>query len=175
MTNKERFISVFGESSYNNIVNVAKEANAINIFEWLLDEYFEPVKRSSKEDECIKADEEIVKETMSSSPVIKESIKRKQPKGSGYDLKWYVSVVEDFYLTNEETLNFALKDDQSSGKKPKTISGMKSRFMVAVDTLHLKDEIEVHRYYQNTVNECVVLSKPMNFNGNKFAKATIRR
>jgi hypothetical protein len=109
------------------------------------------------------------------SLVTKKSVKRKQPKGSGYDLKWYVSVVEDFYLTNEETLNFSLKDDQSSGKKPATISGMKSRFMVAIDTLHLKDEIEVHRYYQNTVNECVVLSKPMNFNGNKFAKATIRR
>jgi hypothetical protein len=49
MTNKEKFISVFGEGSYNNMVSVAKEANAIDIFEWLLDDYFEPVKLTSKE------------------------------------------------------------------------------------------------------------------------------
>ena len=52
MTNKEKFVEAFGESSYNNLACVAKEANAIDIFVWLLDEYRELCK--SRADDIVK-------------------------------------------------------------------------------------------------------------------------
>lgn len=58
MTNKEKFVETFGESSYNNLVGAAKEANAIDIFVWLLDEYKEPCK-SVDEIKYVKADDVI--------------------------------------------------------------------------------------------------------------------
>lgn len=168
MTNKEKFVEAFGESSYNNLVGVAKEANAIDIFVWLLKDYSEPTINLSKEEiEYMKPawmrDEEAVQDA---NP--KSSRRGGARPGRGYDLKWYMDAVSDFYLGNAKSIEFKVSDDLSSGKKVNTIDGFKSRFIVAVKELELDEEIWVHKYYQGTCNECVCLEKP-NFKNSKAA------
>lgn len=167
MNNKDKFVEVFGESSYNNLVGVVKEANAIDIFVWLLNEYKEPCK-SSDEIKYVKADN-MIKIDMDDIP---EEPKKRRYRGSivgrGYDLKWYVDAVEDFYLGKAKSIEFKMSDDLSSGKKVNSIDGFKSRFIVAVKELELEEEIWVHKYYQGTCNECVCLEKP-NFKNSKAA------
>jgi len=174
MTNKEKFVEAFGESSYNNLIGAAKEANAIDIFVWLLDEYREPCK-SSDEIKYVKADG-IVKVDMDDIP--EEPNKCHYNKGSklgkGYDLKWYIDAVSDFYLGKAKSIEFKLSDDLSSGKKTNTLDGFKTRWKVAVNKLGLSEEISVHKYYHGTCNECVCLEKP-NFNNSKAAGFTNMR
>lgn len=159
MTNKEKFVETFGDACYNNFVGVAKEANAIDIFVWLLNEYREPCK-SSDEIKYVKADN-VIKIDVDD---ISEEPKKRRYKGSivgrGYDLKWYMDAVSDFYLGQAKSIEFKMSDDLSSGKKVNSIDGFKSRFIVAVKELELDEEIWVHKYYQGTCNECVCLEKP---------------
>lgn len=166
MTNKEKFVETFGESSYNNLVGAAKEANAVDIFVWLLDEYREPCK-SSDEIKYVKADD-VVKIDMDD---ISEEPKKRRYRvsaGRGYDLKWYVDAVEDFYLGKSKSIEFKMSDDLSSGKKTKSLEGFKTRWKVAIKELGLTEEIWVHKYYIGTCNECVCLEKP-NFKNSKAA------
>lgn len=157
MTNKEKFVEVFGESSYNNLVGVAKEANAIDIFTWLLGEYREPCKSSDE----IKIDVASMHPHMD---IIPEEPKKRRYRGSivgrGYDLKWYMDAVSDFYLGQAKSIEFKMSDDLSSGKKTKSLDGFKTRWQTAVKELELDEEIWVHKYYQGTCNECVCLEKP---------------
>ena len=88
--------------------------------------------------------------------------------GRGYDLKWYVDAVEDFYLGKAKSIEFKMIDDLSSGKKTKSLDGFKTRWQTAVKELGLDEEILVHKYYQGTCNECVCLEKP-NFKNSKAA------
>jgi hypothetical protein len=160
MTNKEKFVEAFGESSYNNLVGAAKEANAIDIFTWLLDEYKEPVRRT---DDIIKID---------TDDIPKEEPKKRHYRGSltgrGYDFKWYLDAVEDFYLGKGKSIELKMSDDLSSGKKVKSIDGFKTRWQTAVNELGLNEEIWVHKYYAGTCNECICLEKP-NFKNSKAA------
>lgn len=152
MTNKEKFVETFGEANYNNFVGVAKEANAIDIFVWLLDEYRELCK--SRADDIVKM--------IDMNDIPKEPKKRhyRVSAGRGYDLKWYIDAVEDFYLGKAKSIEFKLSDDLSSGKKTKSLEGFKTRWKVAVNELGLAEEIWVHKYYAGTCNECVCLEKP---------------
>ena len=162
MTNKEKFVETFGESSYNNLVGVAKEANAIDVFTWLLDEYKEDTIKYVKADNVIKIDMDD----------ISEEPKKRRYRGSiigrGYDLKWYMDAVSDFYLGQAKSIEFKMSDDLSSGKKVKSLDGFKTRWQIAVNELDLTEEIWVHKYYQGTCNECVCLEKP-NFKNSKAA------
>lgn len=169
MTNKEKFVETFGESSYNNLVGVAKEANAIDIFTWLLDEYREPCK-SVDENKCVAADNAIKIDVASMHPnsaimdIISKEPKKRRYRGSivgrGYDLKWYMDAVSDFYLGQAKSIEFKMSDDLSSGKKVKSLDGFKTRWQIAVNELDLAEEIWVHKYYTGTCNECVCLEKP---------------
>jgi len=166
MTNKEQFVKVFGESSYNNLVGVAKEANAIDIFTWLLEDYREPTIKLSKEEiEYVKRDEEAAQDAVETKS---KHSKRRSSKGRGYDLKWYQDAVSDFYLGTAKSIEFKMSDDLSSGKKVKSLDGYRTRFIIAVQSLGLGEEIWVHKYYIGTVNECVCLEKP-NFKNSKAA------
>lgn len=173
MTNKEKFVEAFGESSYNNLVGVAKEANAIDIFVWLLDKYREPCKPAD-EIKYVKADD-IVKIDVDN---ISEEPKKRRYRGSligrGYDLKWYIDAVEDFYLGKAKSIEFKMSDDLSSGKKTKSLDGFKTRWQTAVNELGLSEEIWVHKYYAGTCNECVCLEKP-NLKNSKAAGFTNMR
>lgn len=168
MNNKDKFVEVFGESNYNNLVGVAKEANAIDIFTWLLDEYKTP---SGVADEIkyVKADN-VIKIDMDDIP--EEEPKKRRYRGSligrGYDLKWYVDAVEDFYLGKSKSIEFKMSDDLSSGKKTKSLDGFKTRWQTAVKELNLDEEVWVHKYYAGTCNECICLEKP-NFKNSKAA------
>lgn len=157
MTNKEKFVETFGESSYNNLVGVAKEANAVDIFVWLLKEYYTPV-RDANEVKYVKADSEEPKKRRYRGSIV----------GRGYDLKWYMDAVSDFYLGQAKSIEFKMSDDLSSGKKTKSLDGFKTRWQTAVKELELDEEIWVHKYYQGTCNECVCLEKP-NFKNSKAA------
>ena len=167
MTNKEKFVEAFGESSYNNLVGVAKEANAIDIFTWLLDEYKTPVRMD--EIKYVKADD-VVKIDTDDTP--KEEPKKRRYRvpltGRGYDLKWYIDAVEDFYLGKSKSIEFKKSDDLSSGKKVKSLDGFRLRWLTAVNELGLSEEIHVHKYYAGTCNECICLAKP-NFRNSKAA------
>ena len=160
MTNKEKFVETFGESCYNNFVGVAKEANAIDIFVWLLKEYYAPV-RDANEVKYVKADD-VIKIDVDDIP--EEEPKKRHYRGSivgrGYDLKWYMDAVSDFYLGSAKNIEFKMSDDLSSGKKVKSLDGFKTRWQIAVNELDLAEEIWVHKYYQGTCNECVCLEKP---------------
>ena len=165
MTNKEKFVETFGESNYNNLVGAAKEANAIDIFTWLLDEYHELTKLTKEEIEYVKSDEAVCSE------IIEEPKKRRYRGsliGRGYDLKWYVDAVEDFYLGKSKSIEFKMSDDLSSGKKVNSVDGFKTRWQTAVNELGLTEEIWVHKYYAGTCNECICLEKP-NFKNSKAA------
>ena len=167
MTNKEKFVETFGEACYNNFVGVAKEANAIDIFTWLLDDYHELTKLTKEEIEYMKSDE------AACSEIIEEPKKRRgryrgSIVGRGYDLKWYVDAVEDFYLGKAKSIEFKMSDDLSSGKKTKSLDGFKTRWQTAVNELGLAEEIWVHKYYAGTCNECICLEKP-NFKNSKAA------
>ena len=168
MTNKEKFVETFGEANYNNFVGVAKEANAIDIFTWLLDEYREPCKLVD-ENKCVKADDVVKIDT---DDIPKEEPKKRRYRGSligrGYDLKWYVDAVEDFYLGKSKSIEFKMSDDLSSGKKVNSVDGFKTRWQTAVNELGLTEEIWVHKYYAGTCNECICLEKP-NFKNSKAA------
>jgi len=161
MTNKEKFVETFGESSYNNLVGAAKEANAIDIFVWLLDKYKEPTKVDA-----------VMVDVAAMHPSIPEEPKKRRYRGSltgrGYDLKWYIDAVEDFYLGKGKSIDFKMEDDLSSGKKVKSIDGFKTRWQTAVNELGLNEEIWVHKYYAGTCNECICLEKP-NFKNSKAA------
>lgn len=174
MTNKDKFVEAFGEANYNNFVGVAKEANAIDIFVWLLDEYKEPCK-SVDEIKYVKADD-VIKIDMDDIP--EEEPKKRRYRGSiigrGYDLKWYIDAVEDFYLGKAKSIEFKLSDDLSSGKKTQSLDGFKTRWKVAVNELGLSEEIWVHKYYTGTCNECVCLEKP-NLKNSKAAGFTNMR
>ena len=167
MNNKDKFVEVFGESSYNNLVGVAKEANAIDIFTWLLKEYYAPV-RDANEVKYVKADD-VIKIDMDDIP---EKPKKRRYRGSlvgrGYDLKWYMDAVSDFYLGKAKSIEFKLSDDLSSGKKVKSLDGFKTRWQIAVNELELDEEIWIHKYYAGTCNECICLEKP-NFKNSKAA------
>lgn len=171
MTNKEKFVETFGESSYNNLVGAAKEANAIDIFVWLLNDYQELTKLTKEEIEYMKSDEAVCSE------IIEEPKKRRYRGsivGRGYDLKWYIDAVEDFYLGKAKSIEFKLSDDLSSGKKTKTLDGFKVRWQTAVKELNLDEEIWIHKYYAGTCNECICLEKP-NFKNSKAAGFTNMR
>lgn len=174
MTNKEKFVEAFGESSYNNLVGVAKEANAIDIFVWLLDEYREPCKsvdeiKYAKADDVVKIDMDVIQEEEPKKHRYRGSIV-----GRGYDLKWYIDAVEDFYLGKAKSIEFKASDDLSSGKKVKSLDGFKTRWQTAVNELGLSEEIWVHKYYAGTCNECICLEKP-NFKNSKAAGFTNMR
>lgn len=160
MTNKDKFVEAFGEAFYNNFVGVAKEANAIDIFVWLLKEYDAPL-RNTDEIKYVKADD-VVK--IDVDDILKEEPKKRRYRGSivgkGYDLQWYIDAVEDFYLGNAKSIEFKLIDDLSSGKKTKTLDGFKVRWQTAVKELNLDEEIWIHKYYAGTCNECICLEKP---------------
>lgn len=169
MTNKEKFVETFGESSYNNLVDVAKEANAIDIFVWLLNEYKEPTKQFEELDLAANAVMEDIKKDV--IKLTEEPKKRRycgSRPGRGYDLKWYMDAVSDFYLGQAKSIEFKLSDDLSSGKKTKSLEGFKTRWKVAVNELDLAEEIWIHKYYEGTCNECVCLEKP-NFKNSKAA------
>lgn len=161
MTNKEKFVETFGESSYNNLVGAAKEANAIDIFVWLLDKYKEPTKPSA-----------VMVDVSAMHPSIPEEPKKSRYRipltGRGYDLKWYIDAVEDFYLGKSKSIEFKKSDDLSSGKKVKSLDGFRLRWLTAVNELGLSEEIYVHKYYAGTCNECICLEKP-NFKNSKAA------
>lgn len=175
MTNKDKFVEAFGEANYNNFVGVAKEANAIDIFVWLLDEYREPCK-SSDEIKYVKADDviKIDMDDISEEPKKRRGRYKGSIAGRGYDLKWYIDAVEDFYLGKSKSIEFKLSDDLSSGKKTKSLDGFKTRWKVAVNELGLDEEIWVHKYYAGTCNECVCLEKP-NLKNSKAAGFTNMR
>ena len=164
MTNKEKFIQQFGVDAFNTI----RSGNTIDILNWFLDDYSELP--AWTEPEVIKADDELVKKIESSTPVQLNDIlnDEKKPKrkmkcslvGRGYDLKWYMTAVEDFFLSDARDINYKLKDDLSSAKKCNSMEGLKSRFEVAVKQLELQDAVVVHRLYKNTVNDCICLEKP---------------
>ncbi len=165
MTNKEKFVETFGEASYSNLVDVAKEANAIDIFVWLLKEYKEPDRQiaefelAAKEvmDGVKKDAENLADETF-------EQPKKRRYNGSrpgrGYDLKWYIDAVSDFYLGQAKSIEFKLSDDLSSGKKVNSLDGYISRWKLAIKELGLEDSVLAHKYYGGTCNECVCLEKP---------------
>jgi hypothetical protein len=94
--------------------------------------------------------------------------------GRGYDLKWYIDAVEDFYLGKAKNIEFKMSDDLSSGKKVKSLDGFKTRWQIAVNELGLSEEIWVHKYYAGTCNECICLEKP-NFKNSKAAGFTNMR
>lgn len=163
MTNKERFIQQFGVDAFNTI----RSGNTIDILNWFLDDYHELC--AWTEPEVIKADDELVKKIESSTPVKANDILNNEKKskkkggsirGRGYDLKWYMTAVEDFFLSDSYSIEYKMKDDLSSAKKCSTLDGLKSRFQIAVDQLELDDAIIVHKLYTNTINECVCLEKP---------------
>ena len=176
MTNKEKFVEVFGDECYNNFVGVAKEANAIDIFVWLLKDYIAINGKPGMFKEPYHLDESKFTDPIPED-IFNKAIQDTKPKssrrggarpGRGYDLKWYMDAVSDFYLGSAKNIEFKVSDDRSSGKKVNTIDGFKSRFIVAVKELELDEEIWVHKYYQGTCNECVCLEKP-NFKNFKAA------
>ena len=168
MTNKERFVEVFGEESYNNLVKAAKESKDVDIFVWLLDEFQVKTQLSDAEIKYVKNDEKVVSDILAEEIPEKKTRRGGSRKGRGYDLKWYVDAVSDFYLGKASSIEFTLKDDRSSGKKTNTMDGFKSRWMVAVKSLGLEEEVTIHKYYKGTCNECICLEKP-NFNNSKAA------
>lgn len=163
MTNKEKFVNQFGIDAFN----IIRSGNMIDILNWFLDDDCTEIHQIKPE--VIKADEELVKKIESSTPVQANDILNDEKKskkkggsirGRGYDLKWYMTAVEDFFLSDSYSIEYKMKDDLSSAKKCTTLDGLKSRFQIAVDQLELSDTIIVHKLYTNTVNECVCLEKP---------------
>ena len=157
MTNKEKFVETFGESSYSDLVDAAKEANAIDIFEWLLDEYKEPTKQF---EEFQSAADTVMEDVIKLVEEPKKRHYRGSVAGRGYDLKWYIDAVSDFYLGKAKSIEFKMSDDLSSGKKVKSLDGFKTRWQTAVKELNLDEEVWVHKYYAGTCNECICLEKP---------------
>lgn len=172
MTNKEKFVEAFGEVNYSNLVDVAKEANAIDIFVWLLDEYKEPARKFEEFESAASAVMDDVKKDV--IKLVEEPKRRHDRAGKGYDLKWYIDAVEDFYLGKAKSIEFKLSDDLSSGKKTKSLDGFRNRWQNAVKELNLDEEVWVHKYYAGTCNECVCLEKP-NFKNSKAAGFTNMR
>lgn len=168
MTNKERFVEVFGKESYENLVKAAKESKDVDIFVWLLEEFQVKTQLSDAEIEYVKNDEKAVADILVEETPAKKSRRGGSRKGRGYDLKWYVDAVSDFYLGKSANIEFTLKDDRSSGKKTNSIDGLKARFIAAVSSLSLDEEVIVHHYYIGTCNECICLEKP-NFKNSKAA------
>ena len=185
MTNKEKFINTFGKTSYEKIVNAVKGTDSVvEILEWFLEDSKESLFPEYKyegpgfEEVNLVADEIAVKATNAIKAIDEEMVEKSKKGGSrpgrGFDLNWYITVVEDFYLRNDKQLELKMSDDKSSGKKVTSLDGYKERFKTAVQCLNLQDDVEVHKYYANTTNECICLSKPMEFNG-KFRDSTVRR
>ena len=87
----------------------------------------------------------------------KNSLSKIGNKNCKLDNTWYKSQVEDFYLSEQRIKTFKLDDDKSDLKKVNTVDGLKTRFMTAVKDTNLGEYITVHKYYANTVNECVAL------------------
>lgn len=160
MTNKEKFVETFGEVNYSNLIGVAKEANAIDIFAWLLEDYKEMTVGNPT---VINISELEETKIFDETPTVIEPKKRRyngSRPGRGYDFKWYVDAVEDFYLGKSKSIEFKLSDDLSSGKKTKSLDGYIWRWKTAISELGLNEEIWVHKYYGGTCNECVCLEKP---------------
>ena len=181
MTNKENFVITFGKESYDRVINSMNSNDVFDIFEWLLEDSKKTLFPEYKyedpgfEEVATVADEIAVKATKAIDAIdgeIVKSNKKRRYRGSivgrGYDLKWYMDAVSDFYLGQAKSIEFKISDDLSSGKKVNSIDGFKSRFIVAVKELELDEEIWVHKYYQGTCNECVCLEKP-NFKNSKAA------
>ena len=166
MTNKEKFVDAFGKESYNRLIKAAKDSgNGVDILEWFLDDYKEKC-----ESIPITLTPAIVE---TPEPDKKTRYVGSRP-GRGYDLNWYVTVIEDFYLRNDKQLELKISDDKSSGKKVTSLDGYKERFKTAIQCLNLQDDVLIHKYYAGTANECICLSRPVDFNG-KFKDPTLKR
>lgn len=184
MTNKEQFINTFGEEAYNTIRN----GGTVDILSWFLEDYktktfdVASMHPSINLEEIIASKETVVTEETKVEEPKKKSRRGGSRLGRGYDLKWYTKAVEDFFLSDNKSIEFKINDDQSSGKKCTSVDGLKSRFISAVEAMELSDEILVHKYYKDTCNECVCLEKPA-YSGSKarrcgyydYSKATFRR
>lgn len=146
MKNYERFISVFGQKKYEEFLDMAQD-NA-PMLRWLLED------EEAKEQVTVKpavVTEEVIE------TVEKPRIKRKYRSGNtkvNYD--WYVSMVEDFYLSGERSKDIKLRDDGSI-RGANTLATLRDRFVAAVGMAGLQESITVHQYNRLTVNECVTL------------------
>lgn len=178
MTKKEKFISTFGQESFDRIMDNAKRNNGvgfsvIDLLEWFLEDYKEPAhagkyqiakpvveEQAKKEtivigrEEMEKASKEIGKKKHSYTKII----------GAGYDLKWYVTLIEDFYLSKDMSKDVYLKDDKSSGKKCDTLDGMVYRFKTAMKVLGIdRKELAIHKYGAATSNPYLCIEKPAEY------------
>jgi hypothetical protein len=147
MTNRDKFVETFGNGAFNEI---AKKADRETLL-WFLAPYVEihspaPVKKYQihKEDPSVPA--WVVPSTIKSA---------KKPKRTKREdvLKRYINTVEDFYLSGEKTKSITVKDDGNTC----TYGTLEKRFKRAIKVLKLDDCVVTHKYYQNTVNEAVVL------------------
>lgn len=146
--------------------------SVVDLLEWFLEDYKEPVHTGKYQVAIDKS-----KDIPQPKPIVigreemekasKEMSKNKRTYyrnlGSGYDLKWYVTLIEDFYLSKDMSKDVYLKDDNSSGKKCDTLDGMKHRFKTAMKALGIdKDEILIHKY-SNTANPYLCIEKPAEY------------
>lgn len=69
---------------------------------------------------------------------------------------WYDKAVENFYLSGERSKCFKLQDDKSE-VPAKSLDSLKYRLAQAAERAGILDEIQVHKYYKGTCNECVMV------------------
>ena len=172
MNNKDKFVEQFGEEAFKFMVGTLKNSSnpGVDILEWFLEDYKELAVDTSydvRPEFSYAIDKEILSK-VEENDICKHSRRGGSRKGRGYDLKWYMDAVSDFYLGSAKNIEFKVSDDLSSGKKVESLDGYKTRWMVAVRELGLDEEIWVHKYYAGTCNECICLEKP-NFNNSKAA------
>lgn len=160
MTNKEKFINIFGTAAYNNLVAKADK----DLLLWFLDDY----KDGRNYPLPVTSEKRTINVVESAVAVTSEDRYNKgygkRPGGSGrkpgvnyMDISWYKGIIEDFYLSEEKSKAIKLDDDKSNLRKPKCLDTIQHRFDLAISELKLTDVIETHKYYQNTANACVML------------------
>lgn len=164
MTNKERFISTFGNEAYNMIIAKADK----DLLLWFLEDYKDtksyplPIaKTDCTREENIRSS--ISHTSIQKTPSYETGYGRRNP-GSGrrkgvcyQDLEWYEDIVTDLYVGKEKCKSVKLVEDKSPLKTPTCLDTLQTRFKKAVKNLKLEDEIRVSKFYKGTVNECVML------------------
>ena len=145
MTNKEKFVQVFGKSAYDAM---SKDADR-DILLWFLEDYRMPsaITNNAQPHNYVG-----VPKAQITRPNAEKLIKKRIYTGNK-EVEKYIDAVEDFFLSGEKTKDFFLKDDATA----KVINTLYYRLTKVISILGLEEEVKAHRYYIGTANEAVVL------------------
>lgn len=170
MTNKENFVKAFGAESYNKLMENIKAGKVVDILEWFLEDSNKDATEVPKPTGYPFYKAQIKKPEKPSVPQITEKFEEKKEEkekrkyvrtAPSFDLHWYMTAIEDFYLSNKKEIEFAIDDDKSPNTKVKTICGLKYRFETAAKRMKLtKDDISFHVLDCNSCRPTLAIRKP---------------